>query len=98
MYVLAGVLFALILVSLAILRTDFRTKHRLPARSCLAPNRASRQNYFCQNPTPRGGYCHIHHNQPSLDRAAPWVAGIVGVVAIGVATYFQSNPLLNIFS
>ena len=97
MYILAGVLFTLVLIGLAILRTNFRTRHRLPARSCLAPNRASRQNYFCQNPTPRGGYCHIHHNQLSIDRAAPWVAGFVGVVTIGIATYLQSNPLPGLF-
>jgi hypothetical protein len=93
MYILAGTLIALILIGLAILRTNYRHAHRMPALSCLAPNRSTRQNYFCQNATPRGGYCHIHHNQASLDNAAPWMAGFLGICTIGAATYFQLNPL-----
>lgn len=93
MLILAAVLLGLIVVGVTLLRTAYRKKNRLPAQSCLAPNRASRQNVLCQNPTRRGGYCHIHHNQESLDATAPWLAGVFAVAAVALAIYLQLNPL-----
>lgn len=91
--VFLAVLGALVLVGLAVFRKNYRRKYREPARSCLALNRASRQNRLCQNATPRGGYCRIHNNQRSLNQGSVWAAGFLGAVAIGVAIYFQVNPL-----
>jgi len=73
---------AVVLPLSAWLRYSYRERHSLPARSCLAPNRSRGRNAFCQNPTPRGGYCSTHHDQSTRDRNSPITAGVAGIVLI----------------
>lgn len=88
-----AVLFAVGLVVWMIRRKNYRRNHHEPARSCLAPNRSRTRNYYCQNATPQGGYCRIHHNQRSFDEQAVWTAGFLGVVAVVVAVVLQTYSL-----
>lgn len=76
---------AIVLPLGAWIRYRHRERHRMPARSCLAPNRSRGRNAFCQNPTPRGGYCSTHHDQSTRDRNSPITAGVAGAMLIAGA-------------
>ncbi|GAB2975927.1 hypothetical protein [Frigoribacterium salinisoli] len=90
MYVGIAVLFAVGLVVLMVRRKNYRRVHHEPARSCLAPNRSRTRNYYCQNATPRGGYCRIHHNQRSFDEQAVWTAGFAGLMVVAGGVVLQT--------
>ena len=89
MYVGIAVLIGIGLVVWMVLRKDYRRKHHEPARSCLAPNRSRSRNYYCQNATPRGGYCRIHHNQRAFDADAVNTAVVGAVVLVVLAVVVQ---------
>lgn len=91
MIVVAVVLVVVLLTGGVVLRTRYRHAKREPARSCLAPNRSRGRNKFCQNPTPRGGYCSVHHNQHTLDNGAITASIALGVVAVVVAAVLQAQ-------
>ena len=48
-----------------------------------------RRNYYCQNATPRGGYCRIHHNQRAFDAGAVDTAVVGAVVLVVLAVVVQ---------
>lgn len=72
----------------AYLTARFRHAYREPALSCRAPNRSRGPNRLCQNPTPRGGYCSIHHDQHRRDDGAVWGAGAIAVFVIALAVWY----------
>lgn len=75
----------------AVLRMRYRHRYREPNRSCLAPNRSRGRNVFCQNATPRGGYCSIHHAQHSRDNRAIDAAGVLAAVIIAASIWLQTR-------
>ena len=93
MYIGITVLVGVVLVVAMVRRKNYRRAHHEPARSCMAPNRSRTRNYYCQNATPRGGYCRIHHNQRCFDEQAVWTAGFLGLVVIAVGVVLQTYSL-----
>ena len=84
-----AVLVGVVLVVAMVRRKNYRRAHHEPARSCMAPNRSRTRNYYCQNATPRGGYCRIHHNQRAFDAGAVNTAVVGAVVLVVLAVVVQ---------
>lgn len=91
MLIVFAVLVAIAVVGGAVLRARYRHTRREPARSCLAPNRSRGRNVYCQNPTPRGGYCSIHHDQHSRDNGMVISASLFAAIVVAVSIWLQAQ-------